>query len=218
MDRFGEDPEGLTTEETANKHLSGLGYSARLRNYWDLTQAANIELSASAITGKRAMVLSCDSPPTEGYAGCYGALGRQSVVAADFTYRWRPLQQGLYKSFILQAELMRQLNGSAELTDGLPIGLDPSPYRDATGGYVFARWQLGRRLFVGSRYDRVQERAASEGSLAAASGYLEWFPSEFSKLVAGYERVMPGGVGLKDSDRILLQASFAVGPHRPHPF
>jgi len=34
---------------------------------------------------------------------------RQNTFGADLTFRWRPLQQGLYKSFILQAELMRQL-------------------------------------------------------------------------------------------------------------
>ena len=33
---------------------------------------------------------------------------RQTVIGADFTYRWRPLQQGLYKSFILQAEVLRE--------------------------------------------------------------------------------------------------------------
>ena len=50
----------------------------------------------------------------------------------------------------------------------------------------------------------------------AGSGYLEWYPSEFSKLSAAYERhtdVNPLG-----ADRILLQATFALGPHKPHPF
>ncbi|HET7457421.1 MAG TPA: hypothetical protein VFJ74_07185, partial [Gemmatimonadaceae bacterium] len=73
-------------------------------------------------------------------------------------------------------------------------------------------------LFVGARYDNVQDPENGGATLQAGSGYLEWFPSEFSKLVAGYERLMPGGVDSKDVDRIILQASFAVGPHKPHPF
>ncbi|MGH7720538.1 MAG: hypothetical protein ACREON_17035 [Gemmatimonadaceae bacterium] len=46
-----EEEEELTTETPANEELSGLGYAARLRNYWDLSQSANIEISGSAITG-----------------------------------------------------------------------------------------------------------------------------------------------------------------------
>jgi hypothetical protein len=46
--------------------------------------------------------------------------------------------------------------------------------------------------------------------------YLEWFPSEFSKLVAGYEAVSPSGGTLVN--RLLVQATFSLGPHKPHPF
>src|SRR5687767_1200605 len=43
VDRFGEAPEdGPSLLEPVNKELSGLGYSARLRNYWDLNQASNL--------------------------------------------------------------------------------------------------------------------------------------------------------------------------------
>ena len=42
VDRFGEAPEDLTALEPINKNLSGLGYSARLRNYWDLNEASNL--------------------------------------------------------------------------------------------------------------------------------------------------------------------------------
>jgi hypothetical protein len=71
-------------------------------------------------------------------------------------------------------------------------------------------------LFVGSRYDYMQDPEQAGRTFNAGSGYLEWFPSEFSKLVAGYERRdVPVDAG---KDRILLQASFALGPHKPHPF
>jgi hypothetical protein len=53
-------------------------------------------------------------------------------------------------------------------------------------------------------------------TFTAGSGYLEWFPSEFSKLMVAYERTMP--TGITATNRILLQASFAIGPHKPHPF
>ncbi|MEZ4455260.1 MAG: hypothetical protein R2882_01735 [Gemmatimonadales bacterium] len=202
VEQLGEPAEGLETEEPINKRLGNLGYSARLRNYVDLSQASNIEFSASAATGKRAQ-------PAD-LVGINAIPARQTLVGADFTYRWRPLQQGLYRSFILQAEVMKQLNERFD---------DPAyqgPARDFSGAYAFARYQLSRRTYLGSRYDWVQDPEADGAKLTAASGYLEFFPREFSKLMVGYERVAPALDAAYG--RILLQATFAIGPHKPHPF
>ena len=229
MDRFGgeehahgheeEEEEGHlepVAEEPANRRLSGLGYVARFRNYWDLGEAANIELSFSAATGKNPQPFERDFAP-----GVNAVNARQSLAGVDFTYRWRPLQQGLYRSFLLQAEWMYQENEAfapredPETPDGALLYLGPDG--NSSGGYAFARWQLTRRTFVGARYDRIREHLEDETTLTALSGYLTWFPSEFSKLVAGFERVRPES-GSDAENRILLQATFSVGPHRPHPF
>ncbi len=214
VDRLGYRDETLTTADPINNELGGLGYSARLRNYVDFSEAANMELSFSALTGRveRAIVV-----PFVTAAGTVVNAGaaRRTMLGADLTYRWRPLQEGLYRSLILQGEVMRQLNerdpavpaaGAAFAAEG----------RDYTGAYLFGRYQLSRRLFLGARGDAVQDPLADGRTLRAGSGYLEWFPSEFSKLVAAYERVAPSGAA--SINRILLQATFAVGPHRPHPF
>jgi hypothetical protein len=217
VDRFGEAAEdGAPTLEPVNKKLGGLGYSARLRNYWDLNEATNVELSFSGVTGKREQPLL-----VEGDVASFSTPARQSVVGADFTYRWRPLQQGLYKSFIVQAEFMRQLN---EKDPRLLLPPETSqadysyagPDRDFSGAYVFARYQLTRRGFLGARFDSFQDEAAAGRTSTALSGYLQYFPSEFSKLMAGYERYSPAEGSA--TNRILLQAAFSIGPHKPHPF
>lgn len=214
VDRFGEKLEGLVTATPVNKNLDGLGYSARLRNYWDLSQSTNLELSGSAITGQREAALPADFTTAD--PSITASLARQTVVGGDLTFRWRPLQQGLYKSFILQAEVMRQINERPTLPAGTfsPGALHVLP-NDYTGSYVFARWQLSQRLFLGGRYDNVQDPEQFGATMTAGSAVLEWFPSEFSKLVAQYERVNQRG---EATNRILLQASFSVGPHKPHPF
>ncbi|MEX1184754.1 MAG: hypothetical protein WEF86_16225 [Gemmatimonadota bacterium] len=211
VDAVGGEEEGdpIVLEEPINRKLSGLGYQARLRNYWDLSESSNLEVSGSMLTGKRAQPFADDAEPE----AISGVAARQTVVSADVTYRWRPLQQGLYKSFIVQAEVMRQLNDVPDVPAGQVFG---GPDRGFTGAYAFARYQITRRAYLGSRFDWVQDPEAAGGTLTAVSGYLEVFPSEFSKLMAAYERVNPDdGSGL---NRILLQATFALGPHRPHPF
>ncbi|HEY9449437.1 MAG TPA: hypothetical protein VIQ60_06770 [Gemmatimonadaceae bacterium] len=235
VDRFGEDAEGVRTTEPVNKKLSGLGYSARLRNYWDLSEASNVELSASAITGRKAQPMECALSgslcPIDGLDSV-GVAARQTVVGVDFTYRWRPLQQGLYKSFILQAEWMRQIN---EDDPRVPPELNTYQFRYAgprgsrSGFYTFARYQLTRRLYIGARVDHLGASSRDDGtggSLNAQSAYLEFFPSEFSKLMAMFEHTTQSGVQLafpdlgpsRQANRILLQATFALGPHKPHPF
>lgn len=209
----GEEEEELLTEEPLNKELGGLGYSARLRNYVDLSQSSNVELSFSAMTGKRAQP--ADAPDGADVT----AVGvRQTTVGADFTFRWRPLQQGLYRSLLVQAEVMRQLNDDPGETVELPGGTVDylGPRDDFTGAYALARWQVGRRSFVGARYDRVEDPEADGDALNAGSAFWEFFPSEFSKLTATFERFVPGAGDAVN--RILLQATFALGPHKPHPF
>jgi hypothetical protein len=150
------------------------------------------------------------------------ALARQTTYGVDVTFRWRPLQRGIYQSFILQSEVMRQVNQRDPLLPGptgcaacvsLPGGY-AGPSRDHTGAYVFARYQTGRRSFIGTRYDYLQDTESDGRTLNAGSVYFQWFPSEFSKVVAGYERVS----GSARVNRLLLQAAFSLGPHKPHPF
>lgn len=207
IDKFGE-VEDLLSEEPTNKDLDGLGFSARLRNYWDLGESANLEVSGSAVTGKREQPFDFGTTPPA--PGVNAVNVRNTTYGGDLTFRWRPLQQGLYKSFIAQGEVFRQVN--QRVSDASYGG----PGRDFSGAYGFARWQLTRRTYLGGRYDWMQDPELGGETLTAGSGYLQIFPSEFSKLVVAFERVMPKG--LEATNRVLLQATFAVGPHRPHPF
>jgi hypothetical protein len=222
VDKLGEAEEELEAIEPSNKKLSGLGYSARFRNYWDLSEASNFELSASAATSRLTQPALCGGLPTcPGIGGVPGVNVRQSLIGADLTFRWRPLQQGLYRSFIAQAEYIRQLNQrNPTLPPEFGAGAEYiGPRRDFDGAYFLARYQLSRRTHVGGRFDWVEEEddAGNAGSAKAFSGYLQFFPSEFTKLVAAYERFVPGG-GADGLNRILFQMTFAIGPHRPHPF
>lgn len=214
VNRFGEEPEDLTTAEPINKKLSGLTYTARLRNYWDLSESANLEISGSAVT---AMV---EQPVTGAIDGVTAVGARQNLLGADVTFRWRPLQQGLYRSFILQGEFLRQTNATPDALPEAAPGQTVEfggPGRGYDGGYVFARYQISRRGYLGARVDALQDPEFDGGRTRAVSGFFQFYPSEFSKIVAGYQRLTPPG-GAAGVNRILLQATFALGPHKPHPF
>ncbi|MBA2565051.1 MAG: hypothetical protein H0V09_06470 [Gemmatimonadetes bacterium] len=182
---------GGDAEQAGGKDLlEDLGdrlFLGHLRNYADLTEAANVEVGVSAATGTR------DPVPSDSE--------RLTFYGLDLTYRWRPAAMALYRSLVLQAE--------ATWRDG----------EAATefGAFAFGQWQVGRRWYVGARYDYV-EQPETEGAERenGISGYLTIFPSEFSLFRLGYEhRALSAG---DDIDRVLLQASVTLGPHRPHPF
>jgi hypothetical protein len=218
VDGIGESEEELVAETPSNATAAGLGYSLRLRNYLDLSEASNLELSGSVATSRRPQPILCDGSICPEVFGVSAANARQSVIGADVTFRWRPLQQGLYRSFMLQAEFMRQLNQeSPSLPDlqGTAVTY-AGPVRGFSGAYLFGRYQVGRRTFVGARGDWIEDPEADGEPLRAASVFVQFFPSEFSKFVLGFERTMPSGQ--QATNRLLLQSTFAVGPHRPHPF
>jgi hypothetical protein len=139
---------------------------------------------------------------------------RQTTLGADVTFRWRPPQQGLYKSFILQGEIMAQQNENDNLSDIYPG--KPELLDDAMGYYVFGRYQISRRGFLGARFDSVDDNEFDGERTNAVSGYWQFYPSEFSKIAAKFERVSP--TSFQAFNRFILQATFALGPHRPHPF
>jgi hypothetical protein len=161
-------------------------FLGHLKNYVDLSEAANLELGVSAATGT-ADPADADSE-------------RLTFYGVDAIYRWRPPAAGRYRSLIVQME---------------------AAWRDAEegtdfGAFAFAQVQLGRRWYLGARLDRVDGlRGEPEADGSGISGYLTLYPSEFSLFRVGVEHREIAG---DDVDRVLVQATVTLGPHRPHPF
>lgn len=193
--------------------LAGL---AHLKSYWDLSEAANVELGFSGALGtmqvERETVV--DSVPVH-------VLEREAraLYGADLTVRWRPLGRALYRSFYWSSELLA----------------DRRSEETAWGGFSLAQWQVARRWYVGARLDAVQlreeEHEEHEGEAPgleeghadlpwrwSGAGYLTFTPSEFSRFKLALERSWGEAAPEDGRWRAVLQTTFALGPHRPHAF
>lgn len=196
----------LAQEEDAEEDtglISDLGdrlWVAHLKNSIDLTEATNFELGGSVATGE------AEDEEEEGRTTLYGV---------DAILRWKPPQMAKYRSAILQAEIAWR---------------EPEEGDTRLGAFAFGQWQLSRRSYVGARWDYVelpeheepvglepaQEEELEPTSIQAGQLILRYFPTEFSQLKLVVERQVPDeGDAL---DRLLFQATVAIGPHRPHAF
>jgi hypothetical protein len=203
----------------ANRTLEGLGYTARLRTTWDVTPSVALEVSASGGTGRSTQPFACETAghyePCPAARGETGVNARQSVVGVGLTLRWQPRGVASAPSLVLQSEVMNQQNATPRLPRGAPpqaVYLGPS--EDPAGAYALARFQASRRVFVVARYDWVESVIAGERNTVAGSAYLQFVPSELTKLVIGFERVRPPlGASL---NRLLLQTAIGIGTRGAH--
>ncbi|PYX30398.1 MAG: hypothetical protein DMG77_09785 [Acidobacteria bacterium] len=161
---------------------------AHLRSYRDLTESTNIDLGLS-------------------YARGHNNLGTNfltQLYGIDATLRWKPLRRSIYHSFI----------GRGEFTWSQRQQL-PSEQR-AFGFYTSGDYQLGRRWFVGGRFDRSDRSEFANLTDQGASAVLTYWPSEFSQVRGQYRYTRYAGN--IDTNEFLMQVMFSLGAHGAHPF
>jgi hypothetical protein len=161
---------------------------AHLRSYKDLTESTNIDLGLS-------------------YARGHNDLGSNfltQLYGIDATLRWKPLRRSIYHSFVGRGEFIWSQRQQF-----------PSEQR-AFGFYTSGDYQLGRRWFVGGRFDRSGRSEFANLTDTGTSAVLTYWPSEFSQ-VRGQYRFMRYA-GNIDTNELLLQVMFSLGAHGAHPF
>ncbi len=209
-------PGGLFMEGTAQlyrgdsegvfeaRKRSDLSTIGHLRIYKDINDSTNVDLGGSFARGH--------SPFGDGWNQLYGF---------DGTLRWKPLQRSIYRSFIARTEFVwaRTLTGPVTRT---PFGF-----------YVSGDYQLGRRWFLGGRFDQSQRlcglptfpatTTACDPSLTGllfrdtgGSAILSYWPSEFSQIRTQLRRARYGEG--RTANELLFQFMFSMGAHGAHPF
>jgi hypothetical protein len=174
---------------------SDLSYVGHLRAYHDLTESTNVDLGFSASHGHNTAGI------VEGVD-----VGRftTTLFGVDATVRWRPLARAIYHSFIGRTELIWS---HRDQFDGL---------QKSGGFYVSGDYQLGRRWFLGGRYDRSDRATNATLVDTGQSAVLTYWPSEFSQVRGQYRRTKYGEGVL--ANEFLFQFQFSIGAHGAHPF
>jgi hypothetical protein len=187
LEATGEVYNGNNDVFTSSKR-GDLTYVGRLRGYRDVTESTNLDVGTSFAFGHN------DSAPDS----------TTRVFGIDATFRYRPLQQALYKRALVRSELFWSRREQ------------PVSAGTAFGAYVSGEVQLSRRLFGGARYD-FSDRAV-DPSLRDKSGslLLTYWPSEFSQVRGQLRRTSyAGGI---TSNELLFQFLFSIGAHGAHVF
>jgi len=167
---------------------------AHLRAYKDITESTNLDFGLSYARGHND-------------AGAVISLSSDfltQLYGIDATVRWKPLRRSIYHSFVGRSELIWSQRQQ------------PLREQRAFGFYTSGDYQLGRRWFVGGRYDWSERSHVANLTDKGASAVLTYWPSEFSQLRGQY-RFTKYAEGI-NANELLMQLIFSLGAHGAHPF
>jgi hypothetical protein len=174
---------------------SDLLYVGRLGSFVDLNESCNLAFGGSYANGANGSVQADTT---------LEAL-RSQLYGADVTFRWKNPRRAIYRSLIIQAEVMER---SAE-----PLVGPPSVNR---GAFAYADYQFARRWHLGARYDWSEALDRWRAHATGGLGFLTFTPSEFAlvSLQTSHHELEDG----LSETRWFLKTTFNIGPHGAHPF
>lgn len=160
-------------------------YVGHLKNFFDLTENSTLEV---------------------GFSGAYGRNStdnHSTILGADATVRWKPLQFNRFRSFEWMTEVLLSRRKNPETVS-------------STAFYTYLNYQFSRRWFLGGRIDFSEIPDDAKYNEKAFSAILGFYATEFQKLELQYQYGDPDG--LPDFHRLLLRAVFVIGAHGAHQY
>jgi hypothetical protein len=177
----------------ADGQSRGLMYVGHLKNFFDMTHDSSLEVGGSVATGANAAT---------------GDEHWTNLEGLDVTYKWRPAQQGLYRSLTWMNELLlsQKEQGDADTVDSF-------------GGYSSLEYQFTRRGSAFGRYDYSQFPDDNDSHENAYTGGLTFAQSEFAFWRVQFTHTEGDGPSTVGSrNEFFLQLDFGIGPHRAHQY
>ncbi|MCX6294509.1 MAG: hypothetical protein NTX97_00340 [Bacteroidetes bacterium] len=182
--------EGPSFERSAgNNYL----YNAHLKNFWDLTDNATLELGLSGMTGENLM------------------KKITNIGAIDLTYKWKPIRYNTYKSVTFQNELYYS-----------QAALDSSTV-NAIGFYSLLNVQIAKRSFLAGRFDYSNNPYSASFVQESGSLTFGFLATEFQKIeIEGKYTTMNTALAENDNQKKFVSAYlrwiFVIGSHGAHTY
>ena len=160
---------------------------AHLKNFWDLNQNTTLELGFTGISGEN------DSAYTT------------NMLAADVTYKWKPLRMNTYRSFTWQSELYYSNANQNE-----------SQATNSLGFYTMLNYQIAKRWFATARYDYSNLPFDKNYRQQAYTATLGWYATEFQKIEIEGKTT---DSNLEDRNyEAFIRWIFVIGSHGAHQY
>jgi hypothetical protein len=161
-----------------------LAVLARLKNFWQLSDASYLEWGLSGIAGRTV------------------GGGDSRIFGTDVTFNWQPPARAKYRALTWRTELLLSAREDA-------VGSQ----QDAWGGYTYLEGLFRRNLWAGLRLDWTEDPLEPEHRLRGIVPYLTWWQSEFVRLRAEYG-LLENRLTDESENRFALQLTWAAGPHK----
>src|SRR6266536_2812297 len=153
LEATGQVFRGDSADVFQQQQRSDVSTVEHLRTYKDLTESTNLDIGLS-------------------YARGHNDLGSDfltNLYGIDATLRWKPLRRSIYHSFVGRSELICSQR-QEQFTEQRSFGF-----------YASGDYQLGRRWFLGGRYDQSERARFANLTDKGGSAVLTYWPSEFSQ-------------------------------------
>jgi hypothetical protein len=188
-----------TVEVTRNENEVLFGESrgtsvlAHVNGFWQLNNSTDIEVGASWLRGQ--------------YEDDVEEFSR-TAYNAEMALNWIPPARSRQTGLTVRGGymLLTGLRGDAVLDPANPRG-------SADGMWSTAELRVSPSWLVGARFDQVRNPAEPGERQWMTSPTLTWWQSEFVRIRAEYD-FLSGIDGGDGSGLFLLQATFAMGPHK----
>jgi hypothetical protein len=185
-----------TVEVTRSENEALFGQSGRpsvlghLNAFWVLSPAIDVDLGLSWINGS--------------YENDTSLIDR-NLLGAEVAFTWRPPARARYRGVTLRGGLM--------VLDGL-VPESAAVVKDRALGFWGAlETRLAESWLVGARGDRTESPVNPDQTAWLLSPSLTWWQSEYVRLRLEYDLLGRSAL-VTNEGRVLLQVTFAMGPHK----
>jgi hypothetical protein len=137
------------------------------------------------------------------------------VFSVDALYRWKPMRQGEYTSFVLGGQLFTAQHEFR--TD--PGGATGPVAETFPFGYtVWGQYQLTSRLYAGVRWDQAELLTDDHARQKRVTPYLSYYLSEFLRARVSYEHLWSDIAADDGRDTVMFELNAIFGSHPTEPF